>query len=214
MSARGGGLAGRGLAGLLPLGLCRSIRALGFGWLRPSRDQFDDYELGGITDPAAGLDQPRIAALPVLKPPGHITEQLADRFLAAKKAERPAARGQVALFAERDHPVGEAAELLRLRLGGFDALMLDERSHQAPEERPTVLGVTSELTAFFAVTHSNLYSVRVPCPAGNESTFMPRCRPISARISLISFRDFLPKFLVFNISISLFCTRSAMVLML
>ena len=49
---------------------------------------------------------------------------------------------------------------------------------------------------------------------GQFSSFMPRPRPISARISLISFKDFRPKFLVFSISASVFCTRSPMVLML
>src|SRR5207249_4105670 len=43
---------------------------------------------------------------------------------------------------------------------------------------------------------------------------MPRCRPISPRIVLISFSDFLPKFLVLSSSPSLFCTRSAIVRML
>ena len=40
---------------------------------------------------------------------------------------------------------------------------------------------------------------------------MPRLRPIVCRISLISFRLFLPKFFVFSISPSVFCTSSRMV---
>jgi hypothetical protein len=35
-----------------------------------------------------------------------------------------------------------------------------------------------------------------------------KLNPISGRISLISFKDFLPKFLVLSISASVFCTRS------
>src|SRR5207302_821793 len=38
---------------------------------------------------------------------------------------------------------------------------------------------------------------------------MPSESPISPRIVLISFSDFLPKFLVFRSSASVFCTRSA-----
>src|SRR4029450_5163337 len=43
---------------------------------------------------------------------------------------------------------------------------------------------------------------------------MPRESPISPRIVLISFRDFLPKFFVLSSSDSVFWTRSAMVRML
>src|ERR1039457_4086242 len=43
-----------------------------------------------------------------------------------------------------------------------------------------------------------------PC----SSIFMPRLRPIELRISLISFSDFRPKFFVFSISASVFCTSS------
>ena len=46
-----------------------------------------------------------------------------------------------------------------------------------------------------------------PC----SSNFMPRPRPISCRISLISFSDLRPKFLVLSISFSVFCTSSRMV---
>src|SRR5882762_2581560 len=49
-----------------------------------------------------------------------------------------------------------------------------------------------------------------PC----SSNFMPRLRPIFTSISLISLSDFRPKFLVFSISFSLFCTSSRMVWML
>ena len=48
-------------------------------------------------------------------------------------------------------------------------------------------------------------------PSG--SSFIPKDKPISERISLISFKDLRPKFLVFSISASVFWTSSPMVLM-
>ena len=51
------------------------------------------------------------------------------------------------------------------------------------------------------------------CSCGQSSSFMPRDSPIPPRISLISFRDFRPKFFVFSISASVFCTSSPMVRM-
>src|SRR5262250_3044344 len=46
-----------------------------------------------------------------------------------------------------------------------------------------------------------------PC----SSNFIPRLKPILVRISLISLSDLRPKFFVFSISFSLFCTNSRMV---
>src|SRR5258706_7261256 len=46
-----------------------------------------------------------------------------------------------------------------------------------------------------------------PC----SSNFMPSARPILVSISLISLSDLRPKFFVFSISFSLFCTSSRMV---
>src|ERR1700691_5293010 len=43
-----------------------------------------------------------------------------------------------------------------------------------------------------------------PC----SSNFMPRLQPILCRMSLISFSDLRPEFLVFSISDSVFCTSS------
>src|ERR1043165_8928290 len=49
---------------------------------------------------------------------------------------------------------------------------------------------------------------------GQLSSFIPSCRPISARSSLISLSDLRPKFLVLSISDSVFWTSSPMYLML
>ena len=47
------------------------------------------------------------------------------------------------------------------------------------------------------------------CDGGTKpSSFIPRLKPISARISLISFKDLRPKFLVLSISVSVFWTSS------
>ena len=50
------------------------------------------------------------------------------------------------------------------------------------------------------------------CGEDPSSIFVPNESPISVRISLISLRDFFPKFFVRSISPSDFCTRSAIVL--
>ena len=52
-------------------------------------------------------------------------------------------RRQIALLAEGDHAVGEPANLLGLRLGRLDPLMLEQRGHQVPEQRPAVFGIAA-----------------------------------------------------------------------
>src|SRR5574339_1253552 len=92
--------------------------------------------------------------------------------------------------------------------------MLEQRSHQASEQRPSMFGLPTELSALFSVAHvARSFSFLGP-PDAMASSLTPRLRPMSVKISLISFNDFLPKFFVFSISASDFCTRSAIVLML
>src|SRR5678815_3763533 len=92
--------------------------------------------------------------------------------------------------------------------------MLEQGGHEASEQCPPVLGLSAQLSAFFSMTHGTLsYSFLGPPPEAIASSLTPRLNPMSVRISLISFNDFLPKFFVFSISASDFCTRSAICLL-
>src|SRR5580704_13714519 len=88
-----------------------------------------------------------------------------------------------------------------------------------PEDsRPFFLS-TLDFRLFYSPTVSSLGGGAVWLGRGGQiirpcsSNFMPRLRPILVSISLISLSDFLPKFFVFSISFSLFCTSSRMVWM-
>ena len=64
----------------------------------------------------------------------------------------------------------------------------------------------------FSVTHlitPNSISYTLSAPAGGQfSTFIPKDNPFDERMSLISFKDFLPKLGAFNKSLSFLCIKS------
>ena len=62
-------------------------------------------------------------------------------------------RAQAALLGEGDDSIGDAAELLRLRDGGLDALVLDELRDHGAHHGPPVAGILAELAEVSAVLH-------------------------------------------------------------
>src|SRR5207253_1561094 len=132
-------------------------------------------------------------------------------------------------LAERDHVLGKRPRSLRAGERGSDALPLDEVGDQIAQGGPAMSGFASEFESCIEVSHgfSRAYKPAVSSGVGGavwlgsggqmmwprSSNFIPRLRPILCRISLISLSDFRPKFLVFSISFSLFCTSSRMLWM-
>ena len=60
---------------------------------------------------------------------------------------------QCPLLAERNHPIREPSNFLRLGLSRLDAVMFEQRGHETSEQGPPMFGLSSELSAFFSVTH-------------------------------------------------------------
>ena len=144
-----------------------------------------------------------------------------------------AVAGGEAALGDRDDPLDERPQLLRLRHRRLDALVLDQRVRLVAEHRDAMLGDPAQFSMCNSVTHDS-----DPCRlgSGSDSTLIPAsdpdpcsryscdcasadraaCRgsaPSSCRISLISLSDLRPKFLVLSISPSVFCTSSRIVRM-
>src|SRR5690606_22553621 len=131
-----------------------------------------------------------------------------------------------------DEPLGDAAKLLRLGVRGLDPLVSHQIRGQRPQHRPAGAGVAAKLPPCFPVSHrrspraGSRLERRPAAQAcacccfqrssiwGQLSNFIPKLRPIVAKISLISFSDLRPKFLVFSMSCSVFCTSSPISVML
>ena len=66
------------------------------------------------------------------------SNSLLDDAAAADERQRLPARVQGAALAERDHAIGDAAQLLRLGVGGLQLLVLDQRRDHVAEQRLAV----------------------------------------------------------------------------
>eukprot|EP01022_Parablepharisma_sp_SALTPOND_P013736 TRINITY_DN18452_c0_g1_i1.p1 TRINITY_DN18452_c0_g1~~TRINITY_DN18452_c0_g1_i1.p1 ORF type:complete len:655 (-),score=144.50 TRINITY_DN18452_c0_g1_i1:937-2901(-) len=120
---------------------------------------------------------------------------------------------QIAPLGQGDHLLGHPLQLLGLGVGGLDLLVLEQRGDHVAKHGPAVRGGAAEPAVVLAVSHFSFVLASSSSRAGKSSRLMPRDSPISVSISLISFKDLRPKFLVLSISDSLFCTNSPMYLM-
>src|SRR5215813_4417117 len=216
---------------LLGVGLGRTVDQLEQRHLRRVAGAVAEADDAGVAPGAAGVAIPELA------------EDLLEHRAATHGALRQADVGEATPLAEGDDPLGEPPGLLGLGHGGLDRLVLEQRRDHVVEHRQPVAGGLLQLPVSDAMAHrlsvlsravsgtraeralpeegpvnhdqsfGSLGTTAAPGFCGQLSSFIPRESPISARISLISFRDFRPKFLVFSISASVRWTRSPMVLM-
>ncbi len=137
---------------LLRCGSCTGCwRSHGGCW---SSNEFHCHHFGRITHPTAGADYTRVSTWPVTKPNCNITEQLGNHRLAAQETQGTTAGRETAIFAQGNHAIGKATNFLRLRLGRFNPLMLQERGHETPKQSPAMFSLTSELSTLLFVAHS------------------------------------------------------------
>src|SRR5690606_14241377 len=152
-------------------------------------------------------------------------EQLADDVAALHVAEDETPRvqrlavgfaGRKTALRDRDEPLDERPQFLRARHGDFEPLVAQQLGGLVAKHRDAVLRHPAEFSMTGSMTHDCLFAAgtrrcySADC-AAPWSSLMPRLRPMVARISFISFRDLRPKFFVFSISPSVFCTSSRIV---
>src|SRR5437762_1108037 len=173
----------------------------------------------------ADLDNARVAAGTRRKPLADLGEQLGRDGFVLEAALDLAARVEIAAARERDEPLGERTQLLRLRLGGQDAAVLKEAGRHVVQRRLLVARRPRQLPSFGAVPHYSS-SVPVSCasgalpgsmirisPPGVSSSCIPKFKPSRRSSSAISPSAFSPTFLTFRRSSSLYRTRSPSVRM-
>ena len=150
-------------------------------------------------------------------------EQLGDDGRILDKGQRLAPRVEILAFSQRDHPLRNGANCLGAGQGCSDTLLVEERRHHVAEHAYPMGSFSSP--AFLPATRclmnpvsdllqrSSRYSgFGAATGLPSASSFIPKDKPISESISLISFRDLRPKFLVLSISASVFWTSSPIVL--
>src|SRR5262249_20939551 len=173
-------------------------------------DQLEDDHRRVVAGAAAGLDDPRVAAVAVRETRGDRVKECADDAGVRHHRQHLTPRVEIFPLGERDHVLGRAAHGLGLRLGRRDALVAKERDQEVAEQRPAMLGQAPQLVVRLAVHHRSPPAAPRPrAPRTLGSIRMPSERPSVARAALISSIDFSPRFFTSTRSVSLFCTRSA-----
>src|SRR5262245_13260847 len=172
-------------------------------------EQLHQRHRGSIAIADPELDDPRIPPVALLEAGGDLGEELLDHGGSLQHRRGAAPGVERAPLSERDHPIRPAAQLLGLRIRRTDRLVLQKRRDQIAEERTPVRRRAVQLHPCDAMPHAQAVSFSrsrrrrsSSSRGGKFSSRIPRPRPISRRMSLISLSDLRPKFLVLSISCS------------
>src|SRR5271157_6280726 len=144
----GSRLPGAALA-LRPLDRTR-ILALG---LDVAVDELDHRQRRVVAGAEARLHDAGVAAVAVLVARADDVDQLGDEVGVAQARNGDAAGMQVAALAEGDQLLDHRAKVLRLRQGGDDLLVLDQRLRHVGEHRLAVLGGAVEAPLGASMIH-------------------------------------------------------------
>src|SRR5690606_5808727 len=135
-------------------------------------DELDDGHRGVVAVTEARLHDADVAAVTLGVTRSQRVEQLADLRHVANGADGLTTSVQVALLGEGDQLLDEGTQFLRLRQGGRDLLVLDQRGGHVGEHGLAVADRTAELTIGGAVAHRGLsYSTLVSRPYLADETW-------------------------------------------
>src|SRR6266700_5923544 len=135
------------------IGLLTGIETLG-GFVAVNK--LDHCDRRGIAIAKARLEDPRIAAVAILVAGTDHLEELLDHRDVANLRHRLPARMQVTAFAERDKLLDHRPQILGLRQGSDDLLVLDQCRRHVGEHGAAMLRLAIELPMDLAVAHIRL----------------------------------------------------------
>src|SRR5206468_11038751 len=115
-------------------------------------DQLEEDHLGRVRAPRAELEDARVTARPPRVARRDLLEELVHgELVLAERAQRLPAGVEVAPLRERDQLLDLRLDRLRLRLGGLDALVLDDLLAEVRQQRLAVRGAAAQLVACLLV---------------------------------------------------------------
>jgi len=115
--------------------------------------ELDYRELRRISATEPILHHSRITARALFVARRDLIEEFLHHLMRLDVGERAAARGKVVLFAERHHPIGEAAELLGLRIGSGNFSVLHQREEHILEQGLAMSRGPVQLSSEIKMTH-------------------------------------------------------------
>ncbi len=117
-------------------------------------EQLDERGLAAIAETAfVPFDDPGIAARAVLVTRPQLAEEPADRRLVVQPGDGQTPGVQGALLGQGDQLLDERPQLLGLFDRGDDPPMLDQRPRQVAHEGMTVLGIPTQFSSGFQMSH-------------------------------------------------------------
>jgi hypothetical protein len=96
--------------------------------------EFYDREHCGVAAAIAEFYYARVAAVAFFEARGDFVEEFFYCVVRLHEGEGAAAGGEIALLAQGDHPIGDAAELFGFRIGGFDSFVANQGEHHVFEQ--------------------------------------------------------------------------------
>src|SRR5262249_26023716 len=170
-----------------------------------------DRQIRAVAFAVSQLDDSTVTAIPIGETRSNRIEYfLGDGFAQDVCLDLPASVEIIAL-AESDHLFRERPHFFGLRQSGHQAAVIEKVRDKIPGQRPPMRHIPAELSICVSMSHSVCSDCAGTTGRPCSSTFIPSCRPMLCRISLISLRDLRPKFLVLSISASVFVTNSPIV---
>src|SRR5690606_18779489 len=199
---------------------CTTSNLLGSFYRTADRtvDQFNVSHRSVVTSAETALKDAQVAAVTGGVALAQIVEQLAHDGFRTGTVEGQTTIGNAVFLGLGDQRLGNATQLLGFRQGSFDQLVLEQRDRHVLEHGLAVSAGAAEVTATFTMTHGSIpyqtcsfgddddqavaLSSFFRLAGGQLSRRIPRDRPREARTSVISVRDFLPRFGVLSSSTS------------
>src|SRR4029453_10919129 len=106
-----------------------------------------------VSETMADAENPRVATGTLRVPGGDGLEQLARHFRPRHEARDVTSSRDVTALGKGDQPLGKAARLLGLGHGRLDTLVLEQRSHEIPQQGAPMRRGATELALVLAVSH-------------------------------------------------------------
>src|SRR5829696_6676646 len=121
---------------------------------RSGSDELQEDHLCRVGLPGAELEDSGVSTFTLrVSRSDFLKELVDDELVLAEPGHGEPARVAIALLRERDEPLELGLHRLGLRLGGLDALMVDDLTAEVHEQRFAVRGVARELAALLLVPH-------------------------------------------------------------
>src|SRR5690606_6280639 len=144
-------------------------------------DELDEHHRCRVAAPGSELGDTRVSPVDILVPRSHHVEQALDGRLMVEPRHHQVAVVAAVLAGDGNKLLHHTAQLLGLRLGGGQSLILDKGNRELSEHRLALAWVPTELASRLLVPHSSCSS-----SSGSTPSSVPPSDAIASAASRVS----------------------------